>query len=71
MKDIKSEDVYIINKWKFNFYHCIILDELFQKINIKVKKKGKEGKKILLIIHQILLFNISDSLSDSFNKKNH
>ena len=50
LKDIKNEDLYIINKWKFIFYHCIMLDGLFQTANyIKKnaqKKMPKEEKKI-------------------------
>lgn len=49
LQDIKNEDVYLINRWKFIFYHCVMLDGLFQKINIKnknIKKKVlKNGKK--------------------------
>ena len=42
LQDIKNEDVYLINRWKFIFYHCVMLDGLFQKINIKNKNIKKK-----------------------------
>lgn len=47
LEDIKENDVYLINKWKLVFFHCIELDDYFLKLHNKTlpNNKNKGDKK--------------------------
>lgn len=47
LEDIKENDVYLINKWKLVFFHCIELDDYFLKLDNKTlpNNKNKGDKK--------------------------
>lgn len=47
LEDIKENDVYLLNKWKLVFFHCIELDDYFLKLDNKTlpNNKNKGDKK--------------------------
>ena len=73
LEDIKENDVYLINKWKLIFFHCIELDEYFLKLDQKnFQNKNKFNKKGQSKEHNSFDYQAKNNLSlnRSVPKKN-
>ena len=45
LEDLKEENVYLINKWKFLFYHCAQFDDYLFYLKPNLQEKSKSKKK--------------------------